>query len=207
MPCCGNQAADNPASRRRRRRAVAPAECRGATYPRLGVGPGLSRRVPSSPGLTAPGRERPNIYKVPQVKRKYFPRPRLRVTAVPGLPLPCCVRRSWPTFSVTPDLLSAAGAVAASARRGAGRLHPTSIGTPAARRPEERRRLCRGLTILGRSRYSFVPGSAAIQGVWLVPPRRASRSSGLAAGAGRPRAVARGLLATYPFGSSVKSLL
>jgi hypothetical protein len=55
---------------------------------------------------------------------------------VPGLPLPCCVRRSWPTFSLTPDLLSAAGAVAASAGRGAGRLHPTSIGTPAVVAPK-----------------------------------------------------------------------
>jgi len=34
------------------------------------------------------------------------------------------------------------------------------------------RRLCRGLTIPGRSRYSFAPGSAAMQSVWLVPPRR-----------------------------------
>jgi hypothetical protein len=134
--------------------------------------------------------KRPNLYKVSQVKRKYFLRPRLRVTAVPNIPLRVTCQ-GVAAVLWTPDLVSVAGPVPALRRTEAGRLHPTSIGTPAARRSGEDG----GCASASRSEAGpdtrAFPAPRPLKGVWLVPPKRASRLAGLAVGAGRARAVSR----------------
>ncbi len=94
-------------------------------------------------------------------------------------------------FLATPDWVSVAGPVPALRGTEAGRLHPTSMGTPAARRSGEDG----GCASASRSEAGpdtrAFPAPRPLQVVWLVPPKRASRLAGLAVGAGRLRAVSQ----------------
>jgi hypothetical protein len=111
---------------------------------------------------------------------------------VPSLPLPCYVPR-WGRCSrgrLTSYPWQAQCRL--SAAREARRLHPTSMGTPAAQHSAE----AGGWASASRSEagpdtHAF-PVPRPLNNVWLVPPRRVSRSARLAVRAGRLRAVAPG---------------